>query len=530
MANVTCAKCRDIVSNKEYLKCSSCNKTFHVNCTSVSCVRFYNTMKKHHKDKWQCDTCRQNKNKINMDSQQPSISALDNTLTENVTLRQKIIVNVPTENSFSSLEDEDINATNDENDYTGASDINIRNVTNFTESEYNSMLINTDNTILSLPNLSIDDQEKNELKIKIEQLNEELEKEREDFQNLYIENQELLKIIQSKDRSIETLKTLLNADKQRSEKSCLLTPIKLNGSTNSIPSSSLRKTMIKKLLFETKEKESFENNDANQHIICNKNENEKLKASKNTDSNQINLCRQHTNIDLINEPRTHDRVLSENDFVEKNEATDTCITKNRIFIIGDEQGKGVNYKLRQELGHRYDIFSCIKPGAQIDTLLETTMNNTYSDVNENDYVLILAGTNDNNPMKLNAMLYFYLNRLYKKTNVIICETSANKFLNVNQVNKAIKSVVAQFTGVHFIDLRYSYLGKPRHNARHISQNVLREIYRIEYSHKLEHHIKHVVLKTESLLTPTPTVTTATIGTQTDMNFLNHSFRGELSAE
>lgn len=55
---LTCAGCRCVISNREYLRCSLCQEVYERKCTTVSEQRFYNTMTKEHKLSWKCDQCR----------------------------------------------------------------------------------------------------------------------------------------------------------------------------------------------------------------------------------------------------------------------------------------------------------------------------------------------------------------------------------------------------------------------------------------------------------------------------------------
>lgn len=95
MTSKNCAKCKKIIKNKDFLKCHSCKQKYDITCTNVSEKRFYNLMSKESKETWKCQSCRNAS--IKNSSPLPT--------TDNVTIRKKHIINVPTKNSFASLSD-----------------------------------------------------------------------------------------------------------------------------------------------------------------------------------------------------------------------------------------------------------------------------------------------------------------------------------------------------------------------------------------------------------------------------------------
>lgn len=107
MAKV-CAKCNRTFIDKRILTCSTCKKSFHIDCTNVSDKMFY-LMKGKKSSKWDCKKCLNIKR---ADVSTPSTSSALTTKNlytpcNNVTERQRVKVNVCTENSFESLNSED---------------------------------------------------------------------------------------------------------------------------------------------------------------------------------------------------------------------------------------------------------------------------------------------------------------------------------------------------------------------------------------------------------------------------------------
>lgn len=86
-----CDECKQIINSREFLICVTCGRKYDLTCANVSFQRFH-LMTTDNKKNWKCQSC-----------------WLDfHTEGENITNRKKIIVNVSTENSFSFLDDDEI--------------------------------------------------------------------------------------------------------------------------------------------------------------------------------------------------------------------------------------------------------------------------------------------------------------------------------------------------------------------------------------------------------------------------------------
>lgn len=123
-----CSKCNVTISNRQFLKCSVCNKNFHITCTTVNQKRYdsFYAFNKENKSKWKCRSCQGIGKKVHTVSSpavptpKPVHTTDSSTNTPNCSSvthisenENKIIVNVHTENSFDSLEIE--NENDDEN-------------------------------------------------------------------------------------------------------------------------------------------------------------------------------------------------------------------------------------------------------------------------------------------------------------------------------------------------------------------------------------------------------------------------------
>lgn len=104
-----CAGCRQDINDRKYLKCSTCQENYDLECANVSEMRFYNTMTVDHKKSWKCHFCRSKEPKADnsntpirpqlhleglaalstLNYDQP-VHAQSSTTDQNVTLRKKI--------------------------------------------------------------------------------------------------------------------------------------------------------------------------------------------------------------------------------------------------------------------------------------------------------------------------------------------------------------------------------------------------------------------------------------------------------
>lgn len=182
-----CQKCQFEIKDRHLLNCSLCKHTYHVTCTNVSSPRF-RIMTTEHKQKWKCDPCYLTSS-TNMKHSTPD----NNVTTRN---RNKVIVNISTENSFSSLsEDEELGDT-----------------------------ILPQNIVLnrSLPEKKLNydkTQEIEELELKVNTLRYKLESAEQEIDNLLSENYALQKELSIQKLKVNCLNTICKTT-PKSQKSC----------------------------------------------------------------------------------------------------------------------------------------------------------------------------------------------------------------------------------------------------------------------------------------------------------------------
>lgn len=207
--NIACGKCKKIIVNKDFLRCCSCTKSYHLNCTKTS-QKLFDLMER--KEAWKCHTCHTIGNKGKSSSNvTPSTSsnslchkASSTPSQDNVTLRKpaqnKHLVlketsdtELSTDMSYESIqsENDDIDATYNPN----RSCPDVRNIAEETIREYKNIITN---------------------------LESRLQSAEDEIENLILENGILKKQIDEKDLTIKKLNCIctsptkvLNNKKQR---------------------------------------------------------------------------------------------------------------------------------------------------------------------------------------------------------------------------------------------------------------------------------------------------------------------------
>jgi hypothetical protein len=165
-----CHKCKNMISSRHFVTCSSCSHDFDINCVNISDKRFY-LMSPNRKKNWKCKEC---------------LSTSDNTndrrlniTPDNITLRRAY--NIPTKNSFQSL----------------------------SEDEFDSDNLHDDTKNRSCPELNItQNSETLELKEIIKALETKLEVADSEIENLILENGQLKHKILNCDKKIKQLQSL----------------------------------------------------------------------------------------------------------------------------------------------------------------------------------------------------------------------------------------------------------------------------------------------------------------------------------
>lgn len=101
-------------------------------------------------------------------------------------------------------------------------------------------------------------------------------------------------------------------------------------------------------------------------------------------------------------------------------------TSKKVMIFADERGRGVRTTLQHLLGPAFTVTSVIKPNASLAEILSSSQEKCkyFSD---RDFIIILAGSNDRDPLDMQCMLYSCLNKL-KHTNVQLCNVAMTRYI------------------------------------------------------------------------------------------------------
>lgn len=494
-----CKKCNHIISDKQYLSCSTCNYSYHLKCTNVSCQRFYNTLTPIKRAKWICKTCRERPQKINR-------TDFDVSSQKNVTERKKYIINISTDNSFLSLEDsEDIehvalHSTLDPNRSCPENKFNVR-------------------------------EELEEMKANIFSLKEKLEIADNEIENLLLENSKL-----KKENSLHILKI------DKLTRICRSTPQtsanKIDCTTKS--STSLERRSLNKRILDFSRTEnddqivktiSYKQNleslrviDQQNNVIATNNSkledrqiidtplrNDLAGAETQTGNSGYSELGTTTNIQgTIDEIRTDKSNSKDSNSEQKDKSVSvtekhvkkdnsSATLKHRVILLADETGRNLRENLEALIGNDYLVTSTIKPNAPLDVVLDGNMS-FCKGLTKQDYVIILAGRHDYDSIKFQSTVRTCFDQL-ANTNVIFGRLLNNFTLKRTRINEILALAASNYANVHLSELIYFRNILDRVNTcRALIRDIIMLHYKIKYTmchkHSNSARAKHVSVQTE----------------------------------
>lgn len=160
----------------------------------------------------------------------------------------------------------------------------------------------------------------------------------------------------------------------------------------------------------------------------------------------------------------------------------------RVMIFADQAGYGVRKILQYYLGSKFIVTSFIKQDATTEQVLKSCAS-MCKDFSKTDFVIILAGSNDNNPMNIQTYLYYSLCQL-KSTNVLVGQIYEHNSLNVNSVNKLLRFVCGNCTNSTFLSL-HSDVYMAYVNKLHACRLIHRQILHINYKYNYQTYTKNL---------------------------------------
>lgn len=124
--------------------------------------------------------------------------------------------------------------------------------------------------------------------------------------------------------------------------------------------------------------------------------------------------------------------------------------KHRVMLFADQTGYGMRKVLQNCLGSTFIVTSIIKPHAPMSEILNSCAD-FCKDFTNTDFVIIMGGSNDTNPLKLQSVLYCKLNEM-KHTNLLVGKIYKSKYLNVRMLNNLLKLTCDNCTNASYITM------------------------------------------------------------------------------
>lgn len=353
--------------------------------------------------------------------------------------------------------------------------ITIRKKMQRTKSEDNISILNISNdrlnsTFLDSTMLSLQNDSQNtcmdELKTELEYLRQKLNSADIEIDHLNIENEQLKRTILEQSKQIDLLKKLTKELPSTPANTC-----------------TSAKTPINKRLFNIKMHTSristvhlAKSTWNNMHCTP-----PRLGSIITKDSDLGDIAKSKT----INDDTTM-TITPPKQILSNPKPTQSTPVKHRVIILSDNQGRNVRHQLQNLLGSHYEVTSFMKPNASLGMVV-TAMKEEINNLTMNDYVILLAGSNDKNPFEFSSKLEIWLSSI-RNTNVIVGEIPRNLHLHEKKLNYELKFHCHKFDNVIFVDLNYSR-EMPKHNmfALHIARSMLKEILGIFYKRNKENY-------------------------------------------
>lgn len=398
---LVCEKCSNSIENREFLICSSCKLTFHLDCCNVSSKRFY-LMEKEKKGTWKCISC----------------FAKQTPLSENVTVRTKYTAVISTENSFEALSSLSGNEDNNVDDY----DDDLEQTSFLTTSEHNR----------SCPERTMIYDKAEKMEKLILELQEKLQIADNEIVNLLSENYTLKDKIKSQAVVISSLK-------------------KVSGST-------VRNNSIKNIRKSKAQNQSYINLSGDQTNL-------NLQNTSNDISTTIaNHERNHKPMHIqtpigmstpTTQPSTSRLQPLPSSAPYKTKTSTTQPKKPTIYIFGDEQVRGLSQSLlnsrKGKWNDVYDVRAVVKPYASSSQIVND-LTNMANIITKHDLIVFSVGCNDKNPFTLLTNICNILHN-FRNNDILLFNIRNNKHLNINALNYNLEKFTKNYSNCTLINIR-----------------------------------------------------------------------------
>lgn len=360
--------------------------------------------------------------------------------------------------------------------------INEHNITNDSSS--------LDASIQSLPNTSITENEyTNKLQQQIDRQKLQIESANLEIEKISLENTELRKTIDSQEKSLLLLRRMVSDSnqnilstpvnkKRRSTVSRNNTPTKMY-SENSNKYISQICTLEKQVKNFQQELENSKKQIEQLNNTINTLENTRtIQTIKKLDNSKCSYLDKETLQSYPAQASSEITMKTEN-IKSKN----SLKNKSKVIVIADQLGRGVRHALQNLLGEEFTVICLCKPGAKMYDLLSSYKQDLLS-LTVTDYVVLMGGINDKNPIELKYNVEAWVNSL-TNTNVLICEIPYNRLLNEKRLNYELRFICKRYNNSVFVDMNFNqFVPNKTIFATFTSRSLLKEILRMEYKQKM----------------------------------------------
>ncbi|CAH0397641.1 unnamed protein product [Chilo suppressalis] len=185
---------------------------------------------------------------------------------------------------------------------------------------------------------------------------------------------------------------------------------------------------------------------------------------------------------------------------------------HKVLIFGDDEAKGTCKLLQSLLGDHFKVLSLLKPGAKVEQILNSCLS-LCDGLTRSDYVIIIGGSNDVNPMELQSYLYFYISKL-NNTNVILSQIFKNERMNNQILCNLYRHLCNQFGWCTYVGYTFGRYYNNYSRVTDLCRNLLRTILNREYARKYSKYRESIKLNKILKDSKKIYVTKQTVGTQT----------------
>ncbi|CAG4924881.1 unnamed protein product [Colias eurytheme] len=307
---------------------------------------------------------------------------------------------------------------------------NINSLQNMYDSEEMlSFSDKSDDSLKSLPNLNVESELIQNLKLDIENLRVQLLSAHTEVENLNLENIKLKREVEKYKNKISLFDKLsfTNTHTPKNSSETIRSRTSLKKYTKRVSIKTLSESKCNKTL-------SYGDED---NI---KNNNNNTTSTQILTSERKNIPEGHSNKgdDETGKKGINSKITQQNNYPNTNR-------RAKIFIFGDQQIIGLSTKIiKSREGHwndNYSVVSFVKPYALSNESLK--ISNTIYEIKEHDIVILAAGANDRNPFALLTELGYAL-KILDHVKTYVLQVSRNDYLNTTLLNNHISSLVTKW--------------------------------------------------------------------------------------